>query len=532
MSRFLHSALFADMEKAFGSVWKKGLIVKMNKLKIKGQITRLIDDFLFSRIVKLNINNYEGDSKQSEEYGLPQGSALSPILFKIYMLDLLEDLQNNPAISLYKFADDGTIKITGNSNQESVVILRLVTGQLYEWSRRWRMIINCDPNKTEYICFQSQDTGIPIPDTVNIGNKEIKKVEKTKVLGVIFDEALSFLPHCEEVNNRLLGKWGQICKYSNTQWGFNQRVLTRIIQTVFITIMQYAGHIWLNSKNIEVMNKLWYKLIKSSVGATFNIKLETAEVILGLPPIKLQTKINSIKHHLKINIVKPPEDLLREAIATILNTENPHTEIQQNIKEVFRFLQWKKAQNPHEFTSNDLEILSCNDLKRYTELSSSSCKYTKGNIKKYTEYLWSKSVRNQQLMAGETVVAIPKCDPIPIPIKTDRSDEVLLMSLFYPNNLMNSFVYRHTYNTESPLCPKCEENEEAPYHVIMECNNKLHIMLPLVEKLIGQEAAYIDHCNTLINCSRDPDFIKYSIEILKEREFRRKIDGIITAAMI
>ena len=271
-----------------------------------------------------------------------------------------------------------------------------------------------------------------------------------------------------------------------------------------------------------------YKLIKSAVGATFNIKMETAEIILGLPPLRLQTKMNSIKHYLKINIIKTPVDLLRKTITSITNSENPHREIQENLKEVFKFLHWKQANYPQEFNTNDAEILSSNDIKRYTELTSSSCKYTKGNIKKYTEWIWSKSTRNQQLMAGEPAVAKPKCSPIPIPIQTERSDEVLFMSLFYPNNLMNSFVYRHTYNAETPLCPRCKQNEETPYHVILECNNKLQMILPLVEKIIGKEGASVNHCNTLVNCSRDPDFVKFSLEILKERDFRNKIDGIIS----
>ena len=161
-------ALFADMEKAFDSVWKRGLIVKLTNLKIKGKITQLIDDFLQSRIVQLNVNGFAGSPKDTEEYGLPQGSALSPVLFKIYMMDILEDMKYNEAISILKFADDGTIKVKGNSNQECLEVLELVTTSLYQWSRRWRMIINCDPNKTEYICFGNQPGGTPIPDTIQL----------------------------------------------------------------------------------------------------------------------------------------------------------------------------------------------------------------------------------------------------------------------------------------------------------------------------------------------------------------------------
>ena len=178
----------------------------MSKLRIKGRISNLIDDFLFSRIVKLNVNGYEGDAKPCEEYGLPQGSALSPVLFKIYMLDLLEELDNNPGISLYKFADDATIKVMGKTNQQCVDRLHMVTNSLYTWSRKWRMIINCDINKTEFICFGSDPTGYTIPDTIMIGPNDVRRVVKTKVLGLTMDEKLSFKPHCEDVNHRLLGR--------------------------------------------------------------------------------------------------------------------------------------------------------------------------------------------------------------------------------------------------------------------------------------------------------------------------------------
>ena len=50
--------LFVDMEKAFDSVWKKGLIVKLARLNIKGKVLKLINNFLTSRMVKLNVDGY------------------------------------------------------------------------------------------------------------------------------------------------------------------------------------------------------------------------------------------------------------------------------------------------------------------------------------------------------------------------------------------------------------------------------------------------------------------------------------------
>ena len=80
--------LFIDFEKAFDSVWIKGLIYKLAKINIKGNILKVIHDFLTKRSIILNINGEKGDPKESLEYGLPQGSVLSPLLFKIFLMDI------------------------------------------------------------------------------------------------------------------------------------------------------------------------------------------------------------------------------------------------------------------------------------------------------------------------------------------------------------------------------------------------------------------------------------------------------------
>ena len=106
------ACLFLDFEKAFDSVWKKGLIVKLLQVGISGKFLKLIDSFLVNRKVRLHINDYVGGLRHCLDVGLPQGSALSPILFKFFIMDLGKDLDINKAIDMYKFADDGTFKVS------------------------------------------------------------------------------------------------------------------------------------------------------------------------------------------------------------------------------------------------------------------------------------------------------------------------------------------------------------------------------------------------------------------------------------
>ena len=71
---------------------------------------KLINSFLFTRKVRLVFNDYYGLVRACREFGLPQGSALSPILFKFYIHDLEASLSHRTDIEVFKFADDGTVK--------------------------------------------------------------------------------------------------------------------------------------------------------------------------------------------------------------------------------------------------------------------------------------------------------------------------------------------------------------------------------------------------------------------------------------
>ena len=215
--------LFIDFEKAFDSTWKKGLITKLWHVGIHGLYLRLIDSFLFSRTVSLLFNGHTGFARLCLEYVLPQGSALSPVLFRFYIHDLGESFVNKQFTDFYKFADDGTAKVSGVTLQYSVSTMQSVLDGIHKWTKKWRMVINCQKNKTEIICFNSPEC--KPPQSFKLGEDEIHTVTSSKVLGVILDKDLNYEEHSKSVHKNLLYKWISTCKYSNRNWGFNQKVL-------------------------------------------------------------------------------------------------------------------------------------------------------------------------------------------------------------------------------------------------------------------------------------------------------------------
>ena len=518
--------LFVDFEKAFDSVWKKALIVKMYNLKIQGKVLKLIDNFLQLRRVQLEVNGNIGDMRNSNEYGLPQGSALSPVLFKIFLIDILEEYNRREDIRIYKFADDGTIKVKAESTIQCMSSLNSVIESVHDWTMKWRMVINCAPNKTEYIVFgTAEGNSQGIPNTINIGNKEVNKVSETKVLGLVVDEKLSYISHSKKVNQKLSGKWANMCEYTNRNYGFNQRVITQITKSYFLSSLHYAGMIWQNTKSIKEIESMWYKIMKSAIGAIFNIRLSLSEVILGLVPLQLQNVINQVKHYLKMNIRPSTEDKLRDFIQGCFSQQYPTpVELTCTMKEVFKFLKWKLELYQRDFSDTDINIVYSQDYCRYFDLSPKSCSYTKQSINKYIEALWYQRLKNEFLADGMQHVPRPSCNKLPIPRHTSRREEVILMSLMYPNNLFSDFLYRHTYQVPSPLCQHCHQQEESPYHIILQCSNRSNEARLLLGEILNEEEIQQEDHITILNGSRHENFIKLCLEILSEGTYRDQID--------
>ena len=97
--KFTTFLICIDFEKAFYIIWLKGFIVKLYNWNINGKILRLINAFLFSRKVSLIINKTQGPMRDCGEFGVPQGSVLSP-LFK------WSSSSAKTYASTFKYADD------------------------------------------------------------------------------------------------------------------------------------------------------------------------------------------------------------------------------------------------------------------------------------------------------------------------------------------------------------------------------------------------------------------------------------------
>ena len=382
------------------------------------------------------------------------------------------------------------------------------------------MIINCQPNKTEVLCTSTAENDKSlIPEKYTLCGKEIKRVKSTKALGLIIDENINFLEHSKMIYNSLMKKWVMICKYSNRHWGFNQKIMIQIIKTIFHSTLFYAGHIWINKSTMVEIEKLYYKILKSTIGAVFNIRQSLAEVIIGIPPINIVNTVNRTKHYLKVILCNSPVDRLREFIAEEVTSEDAgRCDTQHALRQVMSFLKWKKTNYPESVTDTDERRIYSRDITEYLSLSRRTCKYTKAMMTRYTEHLWKISLQNEFLLEGHSILPDPTMTPLPISRGTPRDVEVLAMSVLYENNLLNNFLHR--FNSEqypSPLCD-CGVEEQTAHHILFRCplvNSELRVRaFNSLKQAVGSELAELDTPTTLLNASRHKNFMQQVVQIV------------------
>ena len=109
------AAIFIDFEQVYDSVWREGLMVKLSRGGVRGNMWNWINAFLNHREARCIVNDHTGVWFQTS-IGLPQGSVISPILFNIF----IKDIFNNITADHCKFADDATIWHTGKQKVNGI----------------------------------------------------------------------------------------------------------------------------------------------------------------------------------------------------------------------------------------------------------------------------------------------------------------------------------------------------------------------------------------------------------------------------
>ena len=129
--------VFCDVSKAFDRVWHRGLLHKLRVIGCSEKVTQWFASYLSGRRQRVVINGQSSDWSLIGA-GVPQGSILGPLLFLIFINDIVKDI----GASVRLFADDTSWYIVVESPQSAATILSGDMSTISNWANFWLVDFN------------------------------------------------------------------------------------------------------------------------------------------------------------------------------------------------------------------------------------------------------------------------------------------------------------------------------------------------------------------------------------------------------
>ncbi|OXV05133.1 hypothetical protein Egran_07099 [Elaphomyces granulatus] len=277
-SSAITTTLFLDIKGAFDHVSRDKLLGVLERLSLPRALISWVGSFLSNRKIQLA---FEGQIQQLGDIaiGIPQGSPISPILFLLYVRDIIAD----KAYQL-SYIDDFSLSISSTSAYKNCRALEGVVASLIEEAESQG--VQFDPGKTELIHFSTQRK--PIDEGVSIAGQAITPKPIVRWLGIWFDSKLTFRAHIEKRINQATAAFEGLQRLSSTQKGLSFRALRQLYIACITTIADYGVPIWYRGPRQKALVQLYQRLQNQALprilGAFRGSPTRALELEAAIPP--------------------------------------------------------------------------------------------------------------------------------------------------------------------------------------------------------------------------------------------------------
>lgn len=225
-----------DIAGAFDRVWHEGIISKLKSFGIDGDLLKMIQDYLRGRTLQVVVNGYTS-SEHPISASVPQGSVIGPLLWNVYFNDILHLIPEAHA-----YADDCTLSFTCEKHERAATAehinnkLSLITS----WGRRWQVTLA--PDKTQ-VMFISRRQSTLTP-SISVDGKTLDLTKEINILGVQFDNQLTFTSHVKDVAKRAARKLACVRRISHL---LDSRGCCMLYNSQVRSLMEYSPLVWSSS---------------------------------------------------------------------------------------------------------------------------------------------------------------------------------------------------------------------------------------------------------------------------------------------
>ena len=273
--------VFCDVSKAFDRVWHKGLLCKLKAAGISGNLLSWFSSYLSERRQRVILPGTQLDWNYIQA-GVPQGSILGPLLFLLYINDIVTDIGSNIRL----FADDTSLSLIVENPDTAAQTLNSDLEKITQWANTW--LVKFNPAKTESLLI-SRKALQPVHLPLYMQNQQIKEVENHKYLGLYFSNDGTWHAHINYIKEKA---WNRINIMRKLKFQLDRKSL-EIIYTSFIRpILEYGNEIWDNCTQYEKdgLEKIQTEAARIATGATKLVSIENLYSEIGWDTLDIRRK--------------------------------------------------------------------------------------------------------------------------------------------------------------------------------------------------------------------------------------------------
>jgi exonuclease III len=273
------SVISLDVEKAFDSVWHDGLRYKLSQIGLPVKLVRLLSSFLSDRTISVRVAG-ELSEPVSLKAGTPQGSVLSPLLYLIYV----NDVPINPVTNKCdggQFADDISLWTLAKSTKVTRLRLQRALRDLELWCSRWRIKLNVA--KTQLVRFPKRKEKLEL----KLFGQTISAKDELTLLGVTFDQKLTFGSHCRLKAKEATRRVGLLRRVSGQGWGAGKRVLLNLYKQYVRPVLEYgnAGIADAAKSNLALLQRVQNSALRTSLRVPRRTRISKLHKLARMDPV-------------------------------------------------------------------------------------------------------------------------------------------------------------------------------------------------------------------------------------------------------
>ena len=292
------SAIFFDLEKAFDTTWKYGIMKDLHELNLRGNLPKFIENFLKNRSFQVKVGSTLSDPYVQEE-GVPQGSILSPLLFEIKINSITKTLKSDINSSLY--VDDFLICYKSRGKIDSIERqLQQQLKILEEWANQNGFKFS--PTKTTAVHFCRKRSCVKQHE-LNLYGQKLPVKNETRFLGVIFDRTLSFVPHIKDLKTRCTTAINALKILAHPEWGGDTETLLHLYRSLVRSKLDYASPIYGSARPsyLKMLDPIQNEGLRLSLGAYRTSPIPSLQAEAYEPPLHIRRKQLSLQYAIKLS---------------------------------------------------------------------------------------------------------------------------------------------------------------------------------------------------------------------------------------